>query len=216
MNPTSEASTFSVRLVCRATRLWCVLSDSTTSAHVARCGACQRHFAGISTLSSALRHEAGVTLAALDRSAEQRILRAVRNARAEQAVGANEPRSSSWRLTVTALAGAAAVGALVVASFLIQPERASVASTARVAVASESAPVSPEAVLLVEAMQSWSEKWTETVLPSAGALATQNLMQQEMSSAYADARAALDFLALNFLPANPPAGEPEPTRKSTG
>jgi len=216
MKPTSEASTFSVRLVCRTTRLWCVLSDSTTSAHVARCGACQHHFAAISTLSSALRHEAGVTLAALDRSAEPRILRAVRNARAEQTVGANETRSSSWGLTVTAVTGVAAVAALVVASFLIQPERAPLPSPARVAVASESAPVSPEAILLVEAMKSWSEQWSETVLPSAGALATQNLLQQEMSSAYADARAALDFLALNFLPAKPPAGEPEPTRKSTG
>ncbi len=216
MNPTSEASPFSVRLVCRVTRLWCVVSDSTSSTHVAQCDACQRHFAGVSALSSALHREAGVALAALEPSAEQRILRAVRDDRAEQTIAANDPGRSSWRLKVPALAGVAAVTALVVASFLIQRERPPVGSTARMAAAAESAPVSPEAVLLVEALQSWSEQWSETVLPSAGQLAANNPLQEEISSVYADARAALDFLAVNFLLLTDSPAEEMIGRKSTG
>ncbi len=216
MNPTSEASTFSVRLVCRASRLWCALSDSTTSAHVAQCDACQRHFAAISSLSSALRQEAGVNLAALEGSVEPRILRAVRNARAEQAVAADETRNSSWPLQIPGLAAVATVAAVVVTSLLILPERVTQQPSGKMIAASESAPVSPEAVLLVEAIQSWSEQWSETVLPSAGALATQNPLQKEMSSAYADARAALDFLALNFLPDVDYSANEMPSRKSTG
>lgn len=217
MNPTPEASTFSVRLVCRATRLWCALSDSATSAHVARCAACQRHFASVSTLSSVLRHEAVATRAAIDSSVEPRILRAVRDARTAQTVAGNQPRNrkgKSWQFA--AWAGIAAAAALVVTSILIQPQPTSVASIASVEVEPQSTAVSPEAALLVEAIQSWSEQWTETVLPSAGALATQNPLQQEMSSAYADARAALDFLALNFLPRVDLPAEEAAGRKSTG
>ncbi len=215
MNPTPEASPLPVRLVCRATRLWCAVSESTSSTHVAGCEACQRHFAGASALSSALRTEAGVTLSAIDPAASQRTWRAVRDAQAAQTIWADKPRDSGWRFHT--LAGVAAVAALIVTAILIRPEQMPMTSpaTARVTTTG-SVPVSPEAVLLVEAMQSWSEQWSESVLPTAGQLAANNPLQVEMSSVYADARAALDFLALNFLPTRPPVAEPASQPKSTG
>lgn len=207
MNPTSAASPISVRLVCRATRLWCTVTDASTSAHVAQCDACQRHFADVSALSLALRTEASETRTTLDAAAIQRTWRAVRDAQATQSQAFAESRNG--RQGFTLLAGLTAVAALAVAAILIQPRQQSGNSLPRVQVASISnPPVSPEAVQLVEAMQSWSQQLSESVVPSAGELAANNPLQAEISSVYADARAALDFLALNFLPVKPSSSEP--------
>jgi hypothetical protein len=215
MNPTPVSAPFPVRLVCRAARLWCALSDATTSPHVAGCAACQRHLADVSALSSALRAEASATLTGLDPASAQRTCQAVRQAHAVATrTNAAAPRR---RPNFALLAGLTAVAGLAMIALVIQPERDPVDSLAPVQVASrQSPPVVPEAVLLVEAMQTWSQKWSESVVPSAGKLAANNPLQTEMSSVYADARAALDFLALNFLPVMPSSAEPEPIRKSTG
>lgn len=208
MNPTSEASPIAVPLVCRATRLWCAVMDASTSVHVAQCDACQHYFANVSALSAALRAEASGTLAALDPAAPPRTWRAVRDAQASQTPTTRETPTRRRELPV--LASLTALAALAVVAILIQPGREPVDSLSPVRVASiQSTPVSPEAVLLVEAMQSWSQQWSESIVPSAGELAANNPLQAEISSVYADARAALDFLALNFLPVKPSSGEPE-------
>ncbi len=59
-----------------------------------------------------------------------------------------------------------------------------------------------DAALLVDAVESFSHRLTDSVIPSAGQLVKTNPLQDELGSVYADMRSAIDFLALNFLPSS--------------
>ncbi|MEO6244258.1 MAG: hypothetical protein ABIQ12_02375, partial [Opitutaceae bacterium] len=45
-----------------------------------------------------------------------------------------------------------------------------------------------------------SRRLVETVIPTAGEFAANNPLRQEFDAIYSDARSAVGFLALNFLP----------------
>ncbi|HEY1108588.1 MAG TPA: hypothetical protein VGE76_08155, partial [Opitutaceae bacterium] len=57
-----------------------------------------------------------------------------------------------------------------------------------------------DAQAIVQSVASISTDFSQRVLPTAGALVTDNPLQTEATAVYQSARSALDFLALNFLP----------------
>jgi hypothetical protein len=65
-----------------------------------------------------------------------------------------------------------------------------------------------EAAVIVDAVETFSNRLVDSVIPSAGKLVAQNPLQEEIGSVYSDMRSALDFLALNFLPASTTRAEP--------
>lgn len=72
-----------------------------------------------------------------------------------------------------------------------------------------------DAAMILSTVESLSSELVGTVIPSAGELVVQNPLQEEIGSVYSDMRSALDFLALNFLPAtrlSPPAEPARPGR----
>ena len=179
------------RLLCRIVRPW----SSEESAHVTACADCQRFFAASRSLESALRRAAGCVSIEPDAGFEQRLLHAVRRAEAAPArEEASRPRSG------IRVAGAA-LAAVAFGVFVFQREsgklgQAEVASGATAA----------DAAVIVDAVQSLSDRLVETVIPSAGAMVADNPLQREFDSLQTDARSALRFLAMNFLPAAPAAG----------
>lgn len=179
------------RLFCRIVRHW--LSEE--SAHVAACADCQRFFAASRSLESALRRDSSRVSVGPDAGFEQRLLNAVRRAEAAPArEEASRHRNGIW------VAGAA-LAAVAFGVFVFQREsgklgQAEVASGATAA----------DAAVIVDAVQSLSDRLVETVIPSAGAMVADNPLQREFDSLQTDARSALRFLAMNFLPAAPAAG----------
>lgn len=180
------------RLVCRVVRQWCSLVESANPAHTASCAECRDYFRAGVALDAALRSSAAPIARAQadeDDVRTRAIMRAVRSA-----APATE-RSPSWR---GALATGAAMAALSVAMVYFHrgPE-----ISAPVAVTPP--PPTADAALLADTVQDLSGKFVDSVIPTAGAMVANNPMQQEFGSIYADARAALGFLALNFLPTAP-------------
>ncbi len=182
------------RLVCRVVRQWCSLVESANPPHVASCAECRDFVRAGAALDAALRSSAAPIVRAQadeDDVRTRAIMRAVRSA-----APATES-SPSWR---GALATGAAMAALSVAMvyFNRSPE-----IPAPVAVATPPAAAAADAALLADTVQDLSGRFVGSVLPTAGAMVANNPMQQEFGSLYADARAALGFLALNFLPTAP-------------
>ncbi len=179
------------RLFCRIVRHW----SSEESAHVAACADCQRFFAASRGLESALRRDAGRVSVEPDAGFERRLLNAVRRAAAapvrEEAL---RHRSGIW------VAGAA-LAAVACGVFVFQREPGKLGQT-EVAIGATAA----DAAVIVDAVQSLSDRLVETVIPSAGAMVADNPLQREFDSLQTDARSALRFLAMNFLPAAPAAG----------
>ena len=63
---------------------------------------------------------------------------------------------------------------------------------------------------LTETVNAASRGLVEKVIPATGALAADNPMQREFGAIYADARSAVGFLALNFLPTSTTADASTP------
>jgi len=179
------------RLFCRIVRPW----SSEESAHVAACADCQRFFAASRSLESGLRRDASRLASEPDAGFEQRLLNAVR--RAEAAPAREE---SSWHRSGLWLAGAA-LAAVACGVFVIQRESGKLGQT-EIAGGATAA----DAAVIVDAVQSLSDRLVETVIPSAGAMVADNPLQRELDSLQTDARSALRFLAMNFLPTAPAAG----------
>jgi hypothetical protein len=121
---------------------------------------------------------------------ERSILRAVRETKISPSP------SRSWALAWTAGAVAATVilaGVFIQRASLSRPHDATRAET----------------VAIVDAVEDLSAEVSRTLIPSAGAAAANNPLQQELGSVYADARSALNFLALNFLPPTAPTSKAE-------
>lgn len=178
------------RLVCRVVRSWC----SAESAHVSSCADCQRFFAATRVLETSLRRDAAKLSieADTDHGFEQRILHAVRRSAA--------PVRTRHRggLGITG----AALAAVAIGLVIFQGRRASEMNAVSASLARA------DAALLVDAVQTLSHRLVDSVIPSAGALVADNPMQRELDSIYADARSALGFLALNFMPAAGQRAEP--------
>lgn len=178
------------RLFCRIVRHW----SSEESAHVAACADCQRFFAASRSLESALRREAGRRLSEPSAGFEQRLLNAVRRAEAAPAREEAVRRSSGlW------VAGAA-LAAVACGVFVLQRGPGG-AGTPEVA----GGVAAGDAAVIADAVKSLSDRLVDSVIPSAGAMVADNPLQRELDSLQTDARSALRFLAMNFLPAAPTA-----------
>lgn len=169
------------RFVCRFARLWHA-PDSAAAApapHVARCAACREYFATAARFDARLHSAAASEAVEVSAGLERRIIQAVARA---QRPAARSPAGFRW------LAGAAAAAVALAVAFIARdhaPAPARPIAAGPAAVALDPAATTPD--------------W-ETVVPTARALAAENPLQTELNSVYSDARTALRFLALNFLP----------------
>lgn len=179
------------RLFCRIVRHW----SSEESAHVAACGDCQQFFAASRALESGLRRDASRLAVEPDAGFEQRLLNAVRRAEAAPAREEVSRRGSGGLWLAGAALAAVACGVFVAQWDAGKRSQAEVASGATAA----------DAAVIIDAVQSLSDRLVETVIPSAGAMVADNPLQRELDSLQTDARSALRFLAMNFLPAAPAA-----------
>jgi hypothetical protein len=188
-----SSSPASPRLVCRMVRPWSAVFDVRRSRHVTSCADCQAYFQSGDVLDAALRRDA-VAIARESSSAseglEREIMRAVRNARPSP--GRHAARGP-WMLG--GISAAAAAAAVVAVSLNRTPVMVGHAETPNAIAATEAA-------VIVDAVETFSNRLVDSVIPSAGKLVAQNPLQEEMGSVYSDMRSALDFLALNFLPAS--------------
>lgn len=161
--------------------------------HICSCASCQEYFAAGDELDSALKREAVRQAAVPSDGFNDRILQAVR--RSQRTARPSHTHWGIFSLLGTTLAAAAAV------VFLLKTP------TAQKAPALAGTPPSVTDVMF--AAESLSGRLWDSIRPSAVALTSTNPLQDELDSVYSDARNALGFLALNFLPASLESALPE-------
>jgi hypothetical protein len=177
------------RFLCRVIRAWSAVAGDPSSGvaarHAGHCPACQEYFAASSTLDARLRAAAPRHAQPLPAGFEQRLEHAL--ARANRAP--TMPESGS-RWVVWSLAGSLAAAAVLTFVLLRPTEVRPALGETPVANSSEQV---PPPTLVASA-------------PSSGAVLLEtidaNPLEREIDHVYSDARAALQFLALNFLPAS--------------
>jgi hypothetical protein len=183
-----STTSFRPRWSCRLLRSWSVVSGHLPTGHVESCPACHAYVREQYELEDALRRTSPAGRVAPSFGLELRIQRTVRNQLPPGATARPVFRPLPW-----AAAGLAAGLALGV---IVWNRRAPVTLPAGPTAALSAA----EAQAMVAAVESFSVQVTDTVIPTAGELVANNPLQQELDSLYTDARSALGFLALNFLP----------------
>lgn len=162
-----------MKLACRLARL-----SSSPSDHAATCPACQAYFG----LEAELRRTAPAARGTAPDDLERSIMAAVHRSRAPEPA----PRRALPWSAIATYGTAAAVIALGAVYFQQSKSPRDVTAA--------------DAQALVQSVASLSTDFSERVLPTAGALVTDNPLQTEAAAVYSSARSALDFLALNFLP----------------
>ena len=186
-------------LSCQMVRRWAGVDGSQESAVVARhcvqCPACQSYFAADADLENALRRTAPTAAAVATPPAgfERQIMHAVLASRSTAA----RPRAikRSFNRTWLVLGGAAAALALAVVlrfEFPNPPAAGDDRSAATVA-------MTPEINADENAIDGFT--WSRLTTP-VKQFAANDPLQSEVDSVYADARSAVSFLALNFLPSS--------------
>lgn len=183
---------------CRIVRAWVAWGGSRdhgpAARHAANCPACQEYFAAAVGLDAALRRDAVRAAATPSPELEQRILREL--ARTTHPAPAR-PARRGWTLAGVGV-GAAAAAVVVVfawrgADLRKHPGRPPVAVETKGAPVVSSRPVSPALATTAPG--------APVVLPATVTkLLDKDPLQTEVNSVYADARTAVRFLALNFLP----------------
>ncbi len=177
--------TTTLRWSCRFVRTWKSLAGDATniglgSGHIAKCPDCQRYFAAADQLTSALRRDAVAERHAAPAGFDLRVLQAIHHEAA--------PRRRERHVGRLAFAVAGVAAAVVLALVpLRQPPR----QTASV-VAVNSAALAPQLDAAMNALPALDA--------SVASVLKKEPLQQEVQSVYADARSAVRFLALNFLP----------------
>ena len=200
------------RPMCRLVQGWVsVFGDGAApprrgfgARHVATCDCCRQFFADSAMLESSLRREASRENASPSSDLERRIVEAVhRSARPL-------PARRSAPLGALLFVGAAACAAVAVILSLKSPAPANGPAIAATGTAS--------AGILAETLTVGS-LWTD-LPPAADAILGGEPLQQEANAVYSDARSAIRFLAMNFLPSVPAslasgAKEAPPRARST-
>lgn len=182
------------RLFCRVVRQWSSVVTGGGARHAESCADCQAYFQSSGALDAALRRDAGEWSQAMPAPSvgfERRILNAVTAAPA--ATERHRPWRGAWAVAA-ALAVVAAIG-------FFRPVSGPTREASQADVA-----------MLTDAVQAVSRGLVETVIPSTGALVADNSLQREFSAIYADARSALGFLAMNFLPSSTTGAPVAPVR----
>lgn len=193
------------RLVCRVLRLRDAMTDSRATAHVSQCADCQAYYRATDNLIGQLRQPASRAQQPTTDELVSRINRAVRQA-------APQPRRSSPVLWWTSsLAGAAAVMAMTLLVVQRDPRPQIISQNYQNAPTFRAADVTA----VVDKVNALSTRIVTTVGPSAVKLATDNPLTQELDSVQADARTALRFLALNFLPSESATPLKSPSEQTT-
>lgn len=178
------------RLACRLARTVSAVRDHAASRHLATCPDCQAWLATSAQLDAALRHAAPAARPAAAGDLDARILAAVREADVTPAPAHAVP-ARRWLALASGVAAAALLALTI--SPRLGPERLDPAD---------------EAAAFAATVGTLSDQLVEQVLPSAGTLIAENPLQDELSAVYTDARSALDFLVLNFLPGSTPTATP--------
>jgi hypothetical protein len=195
------------RWVCRVARLGCaVFTRGPLAAHAASCADCRRYFAQVDDLESALRRDAGRVRAETPIGLESRILQAI----SAEAAAPRRRVESSNRGPVLALLGGA-LAAVAVGIFVLRDRTQS----ETVAPAGPDNP-SAEAQVAMGVLKEFSQQVIDDVVSPTRTLVADNGLRQEIGSVYADARSALGFLALNFLPTPRPDASPATARIGVG
>jgi hypothetical protein len=183
-------------LSCRFTRWWRALAGNSTprvTRHLATCACCREHFAANHALENRLRSAAATRTADVPSGFETRLSRAVQVAIRETPAESSGPSFGFW-----AFLGSVGVGAAVIAVIFLnapQPE----------------APQGPIQLVEEQTESPAPARSLASNLPSSDALVrtiAQDPLQEEIELVYADARAALQFLARNFLPEDTATAQP--------
>lgn len=188
----SNRSSTRPRFTCRMVRQWAALSGDTAPRHATGCADCREYFSASQSLEHALRRDALRPAPVMSPGFERRILNTVRAS--AQAPGV-APIRRGFRHLIPAGAGSLAVAALVVVAVWSNRGTHFSGHTPGASITRE------DAAAVVQAVQNVSTQIVETVIPSTAQFVANNPLQHEAESIYADARSALGFLALNFLPA---------------
>ncbi|MDB6174179.1 MAG: hypothetical protein JWL59_3490 [Chthoniobacteraceae bacterium] len=179
------------RLACRIVRLHLSFSDlesggGFSSRHIASCDSCKGFLSAARALEMSLSHAAKSERQTVPIGLDRRIVSAVFH------TAAPGPKATfSFRgLTL------GTVLALVIAAVVISRK------------APELPPVPSQADIVRVARMSPDNGWTR-LRPSADRLLDAAPLQAEADAVYSDARSAIGFLAMNFLPAAHPAATRE-------
>jgi hypothetical protein len=125
---------------------------------------------------------------------ESRILHAVKNASPEK----HQPqRRMAWGITAAAVAAVAAF-----ATFRVQ-----------VRTPNETAPPAATVEDLLAVANELPSRWIAALQPRAVRLLEENPLQTEIASVSSDAKSALDFLAMNFLPSSREIAPSDPSSR---
>jgi predicted anti-sigma-YlaC factor YlaD len=177
--------TDSPTLACRLVRTGRALFSADAAAdegfgarHLASCPDCQAFFGAVDELEFSLRREAATGRAPVPRGLDERIIQAVHASRAPR------PRKN-LALPFLSFASVAAAVALTVA--YVQRSAGPGAASSR-----------PAAIAGANVLP--ADLWTTLPSAATAALQRENPLQNEANAVYADAKSALQFLALNFLP----------------
>jgi hypothetical protein len=178
------------RLSCRLVRLRDAMTGSRPAGHVAHCADCQAYYRNADSFSEQLRATAPRSPQPVSDELATRIARAVR----QSAPAARAPRRTRVLETFAALGTAAAIFAFGI--HLVRQNSAPQQSTKDQTIVMNASDLNA----LVAGVDSLRTRLLDSVEPAAEALTSQNPLNQEIASVQADARSALGFLALNFLP----------------
>lgn len=209
MNPSPSDSP---RFACRLARGLLATLDRTDAAtprgpgsgHIAGCADCQRFFAACDDLDLALTRDA----TRLDQSAPAGLERRIALAVARSTAPRPEPARPA--LPMFALLGAAACAA--VAIFVFQTGEKPAETTPPPAANIVAVIDSTRTALATHSLRS---KISDTIDTAANGVLREDPLTIEARALEADARSALRFLALNFLPHAPEAlVSPPPRRRS--
>lgn len=184
------------RLICRVVRLRDAMTDCRASDHVAHCPDCQAYYGAADHLISQLRQTAPNQLQPAPNDLAQRIAHAVRQ-------NAPQPKHRrSLALSWATLAGGA-VAILALSVFVVRLNSAKSTTQSANLNQPTALVISPADITeLVSNVDSLRSRLVASVEPAAEILADKNPLTQELNFVQADARSALGFIALNFLPAD--------------
>ncbi len=180
-------------LSCRLVQSWAAVlggaqpdqGNGFLTKHVGSCACCRDHFARNAELEGLLRREAVQARTALPSEIDGHYLRTIRSSE-----DSRRKPSVGTRPAVLWLAGCAAALAVLVAVIQMRSPTADVVAIE----STEQADEWPETAVVS------TEGWWTDLTPSAGELLDGEPLQREVAAVVSDARSALGFLALNFLP----------------
>lgn len=181
-------------LTCRIARGWHAVFGREAmprTGHLATCPDCRAALARDAAFDAALRHDARVESVAPRAGFEESLIRAVQRStrEADAPVRGWSVNRAGW----LPLAAAAACAVIAFVALRQPPARPAPAGHVSGDLANEA----------VAALEAGAIRFFDAVGARTDALLQRDPVRTEVAAVYADARIAIDFLALNFLPPTP-------------